>query len=74
METAIPDRGSLAKEYFERYEPHQEIVDWLRLDLVDLKAVEYVLERNYAISQIERKGNGHNFREFGLVYKTGSEV
>jgi aminoglycoside phosphotransferase family enzyme len=36
MKTAIPDRGSLAKEYLERYEQHQEIVDWLRRDLDDL--------------------------------------
>ena len=120
MKIAIPDRGSLAKEYFERYEQYQEIVDWLRRDLEnllncegvraivrariksfesyyqkilrkckssgnsslclsindllglrivcpfldDLKAVERILERNYTISQIERKGNGHNFREF----------
>jgi len=121
MKATIPDRGSLAKEYFERYEQYQEIVDWLRRDLddllnrdgvraivrariksfegcyqkilrkcksfgnsslylsindllglrivcpflEDLKAVECILKRNYSISQIERKGNGHNFREFG---------
>jgi len=121
MKKAIPDRGSLAKEYFERYEQYQEIVDWLQRDietllnrericgivrariksfesyyqkllrkcenyentsvcrsindllglrvvcpfLDDLKAVECVLECNYSILQIERKGNGHNFREFG---------